>query len=126
MDQRPDQEAQWSGGFRKFTRERLRASASLPGFEASSCKGDPYPRSGVVRSHASDKKEFYKQCNREPVPDDSAILFVGVPQRPEGTVFSPSLIRVADLVFPRARCENLPVVCSFMKQKGGISREMEK
>lgn len=57
-------------------------------------EGDPYPRSGVVRSHGSNKKEFYQQCRREPVPDDSAILFVGVPRIPEGTVFSPSLIRL--------------------------------
>ena len=55
---------------------------------------DPYPRAGVVQSRGSDKKEFYRQCNREPVAADSAILFVGVYRLPEGTVFSPSLIRV--------------------------------
>ena len=56
--------------------------------------GDPHPRSGVVRSHGSDKKDFYQQCRREPVPNDSAILFVGPIRMPEGVVFSPSLIRI--------------------------------
>ena len=56
--------------------------------------GDSHPRSGVVRSHGADKKDFYRQCNREPVPSDSAIVFVGLPRIPEGVIFSPSLLRV--------------------------------
>jgi hypothetical protein len=55
--------------------------------------GESHPRSGTLRSHAADKKEFHQQCRREPVPDDSAILYVGPPRMPEGVVFSPSLIR---------------------------------
>ena len=57
-------------------------------------EGDPHPRSGVVRSHGADKKEFYRQCKLEPVPNDSAIVFVGPPRNPDGVVFSPSLIRI--------------------------------
>ncbi len=34
--------------------------------------GESHPRSGTLRSHAADKKEFHQQCRREPVPDDSA------------------------------------------------------
>ncbi len=56
-------------------------------------EGDPHPKSGVVRSHSADKKDFYRQCKLEPVPNDSAIVFVGPPRTPEGTIFSPSLIR---------------------------------
>ncbi len=55
---------------------------------------DPYPRSGVLRSHHSDKKAFHQMARREPVPKHSAILFVGRPDIPENLYFSPSLIRV--------------------------------
>jgi len=54
----------------------------------------PYPLSGVLRSHSADKKAFHQQCRREPMPADSAIVFVGPPQFPKNVVFSPSLIRV--------------------------------
>lgn len=55
---------------------------------------DPWPSCGVIRSHSSDKKAFYAQCKREPVPVDSAIVYVGHPPWPKGVVFSPSLVRV--------------------------------
>ena len=55
---------------------------------------EPYPRSGVLRTHCGEKKEFYRQCRREPMPNDSAILYVGPPHLPHGVIFSPSLIRV--------------------------------
>ena len=55
---------------------------------------EPNPKSGVLRSHAADKKQFYRQCKQEPVPQHSAIVFVGPPRLAAGTVFSPSLIRV--------------------------------
>lgn len=57
-------------------------------------EGDPHPSSGIVRTHSADKKDFYQLCKREPVPDDSAIVFVGFPRIPDGVVFSPSLIRI--------------------------------
>lgn len=59
---------------------------------------ETYPVSGTIRSHGSQKKEFHQQCRREPVPNDSAILFVGPPHTPDDVVFSPSLIRVEPCV----------------------------
>ena len=56
--------------------------------------GEPYPLSGVLRSHGAERKAFYQQCKREPVPSDSAIVFVGPPPIPKGVVLSPSLIRI--------------------------------
>ena len=52
------------------------------------------PSTGAVRTHGANKKEFHLQCRREPVPSDSAILFVGRPPIPDGVVLSPSLVRV--------------------------------
>jgi hypothetical protein len=43
-------------------------------------EGDFQPRSGVVRTHAADKKAFHRDCRREPVPEDSADLFVAKKQ----------------------------------------------
>lgn len=54
---------------------------------------EPYPFSGVVRTHAAGKKEFYKLCKEGMHPDDSAILFVGPKKRTEGMFFSPNLVR---------------------------------
>jgi hypothetical protein len=53
--------------------------------------GELYPRSGVLRTHGSNKKEFHQQCRRKPVPDDSAILFIGPPRTAENLVFSSNL-----------------------------------
>lgn len=38
--------------------------------------GEPYPTAGIVRVHAEDRKEFYRNANQNR-PEDSAILFVG-------------------------------------------------
>ena len=57
-------------------------------------EGTPYPRSGIVRTHASDKKQFHKSCLEGDVPSDSALLFVGHKKSLDDSVFAPSLIRV--------------------------------
>ena len=56
-------------------------------------ESEAYPLEGIVRSHGPDKKEFHQQCRKDPVPLDSAILFVGPPISKDKTLFSPSLIR---------------------------------
>jgi hypothetical protein len=55
--------------------------------------GEMYPLEGVIRSHGANKKEFHLQCRKDPMPLDSAILFVGPPVSKDGALFSPSLIR---------------------------------
>lgn len=51
-------------------------------------EGEPYPRSAVVRVHASDKKEFYTALNRRvPKPTDSSLLFIGKPAQRQGALF---------------------------------------
>jgi hypothetical protein len=57
-------------------------------------EGEPHPRSGIVRCHSSDKGEFYRMSNQDPLPEDSAIVFVGPPRNSSTTALSPSLIRV--------------------------------
>ena len=52
---------------------------------------ETYPISGIVRSHGSEKKDFYTQCQSAPVPDDSAILFVGPPKVVDSVALTPSL-----------------------------------
>ncbi len=44
--------------------------------------GTPYPQSGIVRAHASERKRFYENCKEHDMlegtsPSDAAILFVG-------------------------------------------------
>ena len=52
-------------------------------------EGEPYPVEGVVRVHASDKKDFYAELNRlQPKPEQSALLFVGQAPRPEGAMYA--------------------------------------
>ena len=55
--------------------------------------GETYPLEGIIRSHGPDKREFHLQCRKDPMPLDSAILFVGPPVSKDGALFSPSLIR---------------------------------
>lgn len=58
-------------------------------------EGDHSPKGGVVRTHSANKKEFYRLANQEPVPPDSAILFVGKKGFLEDNViFSPNLSRI--------------------------------
>jgi hypothetical protein len=50
--------------------------------------GTPYPRSGSVRVHAPDRKEFYRLMKElEPKPTDSALVFVGIPPRAPNTIY---------------------------------------
>ena len=50
-------------------------------------EGSPFPSSGVVRVHASDRKIFYQKVKEaSPRPSDSAFVFVGSPKREPGTV----------------------------------------
>ena len=59
-------------------------------------EGDPYPESGVVRTHAGQRKEFYRLANQEPIPSDSAILFVGKKSfYKDGVYFVPNLSRIS-------------------------------
>jgi hypothetical protein len=57
-------------------------------------EGTPYPRSGIVRTHGQDKKEFHKHCLEGNVPNDSAFLFVGHKKSLDVAVFNPALVRV--------------------------------
>ena len=60
-------------------------------------EGEPYPLNGVVGIHARDKRAFYAELNRrQPKPEDSALLFVGQPPRPEGALYAtPFVLRSA-------------------------------
>ena len=55
---------------------------------------EPYPLCGVVRTHGKNKNDFHLECRRDPVPMDSAFIYVGKKKSFEHAVFSPSLIRV--------------------------------
>ncbi len=46
----------------------------------------PYPLAGTVRAHAPNRKSFYQLVNTEPMPKDSAIVYVGKIQMPDGIV----------------------------------------
>ena len=48
---------------------------------------EPDPRSGVVRTHSSNRKEFDHLIRQNP-PDDSALVFVGKIVLPEGITIS--------------------------------------
>lgn len=47
----------------------------------------PYPSGGVVRVHASNRKEFDRLILQDP-PEDSAFVFVGKRKRPEHVVLN--------------------------------------
>lgn len=57
-------------------------------------EGTPYPRSGVVRVHGQDKRDFHKRCLEGEVPGDSAFVFVGHKKSLDAAVFTPALIRL--------------------------------
>ena len=57
-------------------------------------EGDAYPRSGVVRVHSADRRTFYALANKEPRPQDSAILFVGKAGLPAGTILCSSFLKI--------------------------------
>lgn len=45
--------------------------------------GIPWPRSGVVRVHSPNRKEFWRLANEKMPPvTDSAVVFVGPPDKP--------------------------------------------
>ena len=46
----------------------------------------PYPVAGTVRAHASNRKAFYQWVNTEPMPKDSAIVYVGKIQMSDGVI----------------------------------------
>ncbi|MDL5047322.1 hypothetical protein QQ054_14985 [Oscillatoria amoena NRMC-F 0135] len=57
-------------------------------------EGDYHPQSGVVRTHGADKRKFHQECRREPLPDDSAYLFIGTKSfQKDGVFIVPSLVR---------------------------------
>lgn len=58
-------------------------------------EGKPFPKSGVVRVHSSDRREFYRIARNE-APVDSAILFVGKPNIPPDTVLCSSIMRLTN------------------------------
>jgi hypothetical protein len=50
--------------------------------------GTPYPKSGFVRTHATDRKDLYRLMKAlEPKPDDSALVFVGTPPHAPNTIY---------------------------------------
>jgi hypothetical protein len=56
-------------------------------------EGKPFPNSGKVRVHATDRNEFYKLAKIDP-PKDSAILFVGKPDIPANTFLCSSIMQL--------------------------------
>lgn len=56
-------------------------------------EGRAYPMAGTVRVHARTRKEFDQLIMQDP-PDDSALLFVGKPELPQGVILSANLHRV--------------------------------
>ena len=56
-------------------------------------QGKPFPNSGVVRVHASNRQDFYKLAKVNP-PNDSAILFVGNPDIPTNTILCSSIMQI--------------------------------
>ena len=64
----------------------------LVDFDWPAC--EPYPLKGIVRSHGSNRQDFYRRANRKPRPRDSAILFVGKLKVPTGTSLCSSLMRI--------------------------------
>ena len=52
-------------------------------------EGLPFPKSGVVRVHAQERKEFYRKAQElEPNAKDSAFVFVGVPAKEPGVIYN--------------------------------------
>jgi hypothetical protein len=50
--------------------------------------GTPYPKSGAVRVHAGDRREFYRLMKAmKPKPSDSALVYVGIPPRAPNTIY---------------------------------------
>jgi hypothetical protein len=48
--------------------------------------GTPWPKAGIVRVHAPERREFWRLANaNKPRPKDSAIVFVGPPD-PSGVI----------------------------------------
>lgn len=60
--------------------------------------GTPDPRSGVIRTHHSSKKEFHRLCREGDVPSDSALVFVGRKRHLESLALVPSLIKIQPCV----------------------------
>ena len=56
---------------------------------------ETYPRSGVVKAHASERRQFYSMAGKD-LPVDSAIVFVGKVKLPEGVIFSPGMRKVVE------------------------------
>jgi hypothetical protein len=55
-------------------------------------EGSPFPQVGVVRVHEADRKKFHALVQKQS-PSGSALLFVGVPEKNETTVYN-NLCRV--------------------------------
>ena len=52
---------------------------------------EPYPRSGVVRVHHKDKKEFKNILAAKDKPKESALLYTGDKLLPQHGIFSSNL-----------------------------------
>jgi hypothetical protein len=55
-------------------------------------EGSPFPQVGVVRVHEADRKKFHALVQKQS-PSGSALVFVGVPEKNESTVYN-NLCRV--------------------------------
>lgn len=67
-------------------------------------EGDYHPLSGIVRTHGADKRQFHQECRREPLPDDSAFLFIGRKPWPPNTSFRfPTLVVTTPLPNGRSK-----------------------
>ena len=45
-------------------------------------EGTPFPEAGVVRVHASDRKEFFRKVQElQPKQTESAFIYVGIPPK---------------------------------------------
>ena len=49
--------------------------------------GEPFPKSGIVRTHHPERKQFYHKVSQiTPKPTDSAFIFVGIPLKDPGVI----------------------------------------
>ena len=77
----------------KLTWEEIKQQYESQWVELIDYEWDPFepnPREGVVRNHGKRRKEIHERFMRDPV-EDSAIVYTGPVEFPEGTVFSANL-----------------------------------
>ena len=56
-------------------------------------EGEPYPASGVLQFHASNRRDFDRLSRENPV-EDAACVFVGKPKIPPGVILSANAMKI--------------------------------